>query len=305
MYGLAWQLDPTMSSRTQPTSVGALPRGPIVLISSKKRGDGSFNRRYGPWALVTGASSGIGEQFSRHLAARGLDLVITARRASLLRTLAEELEAAHGVRVEAVAIDLAETTGVEFLLGACKERDIGLVVNNAGFGLKGYHHDQRAQDLDAMLALNCRAPMLLAHAFLPQLARRGTGGLLFTASIEGFVGFPFSAAYAATKAFVLSLGEALSVELAREGVDVLVLAPGSTDTDAPISQGIDRSQLIGLMQPSDVAAQALAQLGRRRVLVPGLANRTLVGFLRAVPRGVAVRLAGAGLRRAIERSQAV
>jgi short-subunit dehydrogenase len=264
----------------------------------------SFNRRYGPWALVTGASSGIGEHFCRELAGRGLDLVvITARRASLLRGLAEDLRAAHGIRVEVAAIDLAQPGGVDALLVACEERDIGLVVSNAGFGLKGYHHDQRSQDLDAMVALNCRAPMLLAHAFVPRLIRRSRGGLLFTASIEGFVSFPFSAAYAATKAFVVSLGEALSVELANNDVDVLVLAPGSTDTNAPISQGIDRSQLIGLMQPSEVAARALAQLGRRPVFVPGWANRALIGLLRALPRRAAVRLAGAGMRRAIEHSQ--
>lgn len=261
-----------------------------------------FKRRFGPWALVTGASSGIGEQFARQLAERGFDLVVTARRADLLDRLARELRARHGVQVEAVPADLAGSGFLDPILRACADRDVGLVVSNAGFGLKGALQSNDAAQLEAMLRVNCLAPTLLAHAFAPKLLARGRGGVLFTGSIEGFVAFPWSTAYAATKAYVTALGEGLFEEWRRGGVDVLVLAPGSTDTAAPVLQGFDRSQLVGLMSPGDVARQGLDHLGRAPVFIPGWMNRAMVGFLTRLPRRLGVRLAGAAMRTALTRS---
>jgi short-subunit dehydrogenase len=262
-----------------------------------------FADRFGPWALVTGASSGIGEQFARQLAARGLHLVITARRTALLENLAADIKRQYGTQVEVLALDLTRPDFIEPLLNVCDGKNIGLVVSNAGFGLKGEHHQLDATRLSAMLSVNCHAPMLLAHAFAPNLLARGRGGLLLTGSIEGFIAFPLSTAYAATKAFVMALGEGLWGELKARGVDVMVLAPGATDTDAPILQGIDRSQLVGLMSPSEVARQALAQLGKKPVFITGWMNRLMVGFLTALPRRVAVRVAGGAMKTALERSR--
>src|SRR5439155_1680994 len=188
------------------------------------------------------------------------------------------------------------------LLRACADKDVGLVISNAGFGLKGEHHALDAARLTAMLNVNSHAPMLLAHAFAPRLIARGRGGLLLTGSIEGFIGFPWSAAYAATKAFVMTLGEALWGELRAHGVDVMVLTPGATDTDAPTLQGIDKHQLAGLMPPSEVVRQALARLGGPPVFVPGWLNRVMVRFLTSVPRRLGVLVAGKGMRDAIRRS---
>jgi short-subunit dehydrogenase len=263
-----------------------------------------FAHRYGPWALVTGASSGIGEAFARLLAARGIHLVVTARRANLLSALASELSRAHGVEVLPIAVDLAQPDFIGPILAACEGKDIGLVVSNAGFGLKGEHHTIEASQLVAMLNVNCNAPMLLAHAFAPRLLSRGRGGLLFTGSIEGFLGFPWSSAYAATKAFVMVLGEGLWGELEARGVDVLVLSPGATDTDAPTLQGIDKRVMPGkIMAPADVAEQALARLGGRPVFVPGWMNRALVRVLTSLPRTVGLRAAGKGIRDTLARSK--
>jgi short-subunit dehydrogenase len=257
----------------------------------------AFRARYGPWALVTGASSGIGEAFARALAARGLDLLVTARRAGRLEALAAELRAAHGVRVEVLALDLADPGFSEPLAAACAGRDLGLVVSNAGFGVKGEHHTLPAAELRAMLTVNTLAPTLIAHALAPGLVARGQGGLVFTGSIESFLGFPFSSAYAATKAYVTVLGEGLWGELERHGVDVLVLAPGATDTDAPTRQGIDKAKIPGkMMAPAQVAEEALARLGRGPVHVAGWQNRWLVRLLTALPRRTALRLAGKGIR---------
>jgi short-subunit dehydrogenase len=257
-----------------------------------------FAQRFGPWALVTGASSGIGAAFAHALAARGLNLVITARRLRLLESMAGELKHRYGVSVQAIGLDLANPEFLRPLLEACAGKDIGLVVSNAGFGVKGEHHRLGAERLSAMLAVNCHAPMLLTHAFAPRLITRGRGGFVLTGSIEGFLGFPYSSAYAATKAFVTVLGEGLWGELRGHGIDLMVLSPGATDTDAPTLQGIDKGKIPGpVMAPAVVAEQALLRLGRRSpVFIPGFINRWLVRLLRLLPRRLGLRLTGKGIR---------
>lgn len=260
-----------------------------------------FVHRYGPWALVTGASSGIGHAFARELASRGMNLVITARRLRLLEAFAGELRHRYGVQVRAIGLDLARPDFLDPLVDACADKDVGLVVSNAGFGLKGEHHTLVRERLSAMLAVNCHAPLLLAHAFAPRLIERGRGGLILTGSIEGLLGFPFSSGYAATKAFVTVLGEGLWGELRSRGVDVLVLSPGATDTAAPTLQGVDKARIPGpMMAPEKVATLALARLGGAPVFIPGWLNRMLMRLLRALPRRLGVRLAGKGIRDSLQ-----
>ncbi|HSW11866.1 MAG TPA: SDR family NAD(P)-dependent oxidoreductase [Solimonas sp.] len=264
-----------------------------------------FLERYGPWALVTGASSGIGEQFARVLAERGFHLVIAARRRELLDQLAAELGAAHGVQVDVLELDLGAADFMDRLLAATAGKDVGLLVSNAGFGLKGLHHLQDPAQLDRMLDVNARAPTLIARAYAPQLIERGRGGLLFTGSLEGFASFPWSAAYAASKAYARSLGEALWGELKPHGVDVLLLAPGATDTEAVSLQGFDRTQLRGLMPPRDVVEMALARLAKGPVFVPGVMNRAMVRFLTLLPRRWAILVAGKGTKAAMDKAARV
>jgi short-subunit dehydrogenase len=263
----------------------------------------TFLEKYGPWALVTGASSGIGEQFARVLAEAGFDLVLVARRTERIEKLAEELRGSHGVAVEPRTLDLCEPDFLAPLARACEGKDIGLIVSNAGIGAKGLCHEAQREQLTQVLHANCRAPLLLAHAFVPALIERGRGGLLLTASIEGFVGFPYSAAYAATKAFVTSFGEGLWGELREHGVDVLVLAPGATDTELLPKSGFDPRDMAGLMSPERVARLALHRLGRGPLYVPGILNRAFVGFLSLLPRRLAVLVAGRGMRAALEKAR--
>lgn len=259
-----------------------------------------FLQRYGPWALVTGASSGIGEQFSRQLAAKGLNLLIIARRESCLKSLAEELGAKHDIEVQYLALDLAELANIKTVLSTAAEKDIGLVISNAGFGLKGLHEDQDPEQLQNMLLTNIATPVLLSNGLAQQLRTRGRGGLLLTGSIEAFLPFPHSAAYAASKAFVGSLGEALAWEWKPAGIDVLVLCPGSTDTEAIDRQGVDRRKLKGLMAPAEVARQALQQMGRKTVFIPGVGNRWLVRILGWLPRRVAVNAVAKGMQASLK-----
>jgi short-subunit dehydrogenase len=262
-----------------------------------------FRERFGPWALVTGASSGIGDQFARQLGAAGLNLIVVARRTEQLDQLAQTIHERHGVAVESVGLDLRREDFLDHLLAVCADKDVGLIVSNAGIGAKGPFHEEQIDTLTTILAVNCRASMLLAHAFVPKLMNRGRGGFLITSSIEGFVGFPYSAAYAATKAFTLSFGEGLWGELRERGIDVLVLAPGATDTEILPKSGMNPEDMVGLMAPEEVARLALQRLRRGPVCVTGIFNRLFVGFLSLLPRKLAVMLAGKGMRGALEKSR--
>ena len=244
----------------------------------------AMRERYGPWALVTGASSGIGEQFARQLARAGFNLLLVARREDRLRDLRAELGQRRRREIELLVADLADRETVDSIVAAAERHDVGLVVSNAGFGLKGPFETQSRARLEAMLNVNARTPLLLVHALLPRLRARPTAGIVLTGSVEGEAPFPWSSAYAATKAFVHSLGLGLHGELAGTGVDVLVLAPGATDTEALGLQGFDAATLPSVMPPAEVARQALRELGRTPLHIPGADNRKFVSQLRRMPR---------------------
>lgn len=243
-----------------------------------------FVARYGPVALVTGASSGIGRAFAEALASQGLDLVVVARRTQRLQALAAQLEQRHGVNVRVCSVDLAEPDAAQRILDATSDLDIGLVINNAGFGFKGAYETAEPQLLAKLLSVNCHAPMLLAHGFVPRLRQRARGGMVFTSSVEGLIGCPYSSAYAASKAFVKSLGEGLFGELTPHGIDVLTLCPGATDTEAPRLQGIDPATLRNVMSPHEVAKLTLDNLGNGPVFIPSEHYRASFEQLLALPR---------------------
>ena len=140
--------------------------------------DTDFFAQYGPTALVTGASSGIGKSYAKLLAAKGLNLLLVARRRDQLQQLKTELESAHSISVTLCDVDLAQCSSVMTIVDAAKDMDVGLLVNNAGFGLKGAHHQLSKQALADMLNVNCFAPMQLSQQFIPHLLERGKGGLL-------------------------------------------------------------------------------------------------------------------------------
>jgi uncharacterized protein len=259
-------------------------------------------QRYGSVALVTGASSGIGEQFACQLAEKGFDLVLTARREELLQSLKTRLEREYGVNVTCIVCDLCDLAEVDSLITQVLAMDVGLVISNAGYGVeKGAYLSTDLEALEAMYRANSLVPARLAHALAPAMIAKGRGGFIFTGSIEGDAVFPWSAGYAASKAFLHSLVQALWYEVKSSGVDVLLLAPGATDTEAPLKQGISRDKLVGLMSPAIVAQQALAQLGVRPHFTPALRNRLLVGVLRCLPRKLAIAMAGYGMQQSMDK----
>lgn len=255
-----------------------------------------FQNLYGPTAVVTGASSGIGKSFAMLLARRGLNLVLVARRKDRLEALAAELRQHHNISVTVYESDLAKPSAAADIIAATANMDIGLVVSNAGFGLKGEFSNTNAQQMADMLMVNCHTPMQLAHGFLPALRARGKGGIVFTSSVEGLIGCPYSTGYAATKALIISLGEGLWGELQEAGIDVLTLCPGATDTEAPALQGIDPRTLQNLMAPDDVAELALANLKNGPTYIPSEHYKASFDMLLSLPRRHALQLMAKSLK---------
>lgn len=246
-----------------------------------------FVDRYGPWAVVTGASDGIGRAFAGHLAAAGVSVVLVARRREVLQALATELERRHGVATEVVAADLATRAGREAVEDATRGRDVGLLVASAGFGTSGPF---LAGDLDVelgMIDVNCGALLAQSHHFAERFAERGRGGLVLLSSLVAFQGVPRAANYAATKAYVQTLAEALRVELKPHGVDVLACAPGPVDSAFATRAHM---QMGATVTPEAVAEGALAALGRRTTVAPGALSKLLTSSLRTLPRAGRVRV---------------
>jgi uncharacterized protein len=250
----------------------------------------SFADRYGPVALVTGASSGIGRALAREAARRGLDLVLVARRERELRTLAGELAARHGVRAEVRPLDLAEPGAPAHLVDTTADLDVGLVVAAAGFGTSGPFLAASIAREREMLQVNCAAVLELTAASAGRMAARGRGGIVLLSSIVGFQGAPHAAHYAATKAYVQTLAEALHVELAPHGVDVLAAAPGPT-----ASGFADRAGMVlggRTLDPDAIAPTVLDALGRRPTVLPGALSRLLRDAVAPLPRRARVRVMG-------------
>ena len=244
-----------------------------------------LRERYGEWALVTGASSGIGAEFARVLARDGVSLVLTARREERLRELAAELESQHGIQTKVVVADLAKAPDVARLAGAVEGLDLAILVNNAGSGYSGSFAKQDGERLRDMVLLNCAAPVQLTSALLPgMLARTARSAVVVTGSVAGRQPLPLHAVYSATKAFDLLFGEALAVELRDRGVDVVVLEPGSTTTEFQERAG----EIAHAGQRVDeVVATALEALGRQPSVVAGWWNWLRANLaMRLLPRSV-------------------
>lgn len=257
-----------------------------------------FCETYGPWAIVTGASSGIGDAMARQLAAVKMNVVLVARRRERLETLSAELTKAYGVETRIVELDLGRVDACDTLVDATKGLEIGLLVNNAGFGMKGEFLALDRAEQTRMIAVNCRAPLELTHAFLPQMIARKRGGVIVVASSAAFQALPITAAYSATKAFETLFAEGLGEEMRPYGIDVLALCPGPTDTEGPRRTGVDPDKVpVKMMHPRDVAKAGLDALGRKAIEIPGFTNRLIYFLVKFLPRAFVTRTAGRMIRR--------
>ncbi len=247
----------------------------------------NWKRRYGDWAVVTGASDGIGRAMAEQLAAAGLSLVLTARRRDILDALAADLTNRHGVACRVVAADLGNPAGVEAIVGAASELDVGVLVAAAGFGTSGdFITNDLASELN-MIDVNCRAAVALAHHFGGRFAARGRGAIVLMSSLLAFQGVPRAANYAATKAFIQTFAEGLRVELRHHGVDVIASAPGPVQTGFGARADM---QLGNAADPAVVARETLAALGKKSTVRPGFLAKILETALAPLPRSGRVRM---------------
>ena len=257
-------------------------------------------------ALVTGASSGIGEAIARELASRGHGVTLVARREERLRELAGELTGAHDVRAEAVPADLREVASREGL--ARRIRQLGLeveiLVNNAGFGGSGNMAQADRKRLMAMVQVNCEALLDLQARYLPAMVQRGRGAVINVASTAAFQPLPGTATYAATKAFVLSLSEAVHEELKGTGVTLMAVCPGPVKTEFTQAAGIDQAddQVPEIFWTSaEAVAKAAVDAAEKgkRAIVPGLLNRAGAITGQHAPRVLALPIAKRAWRQAL------
>lgn len=258
--------------------------------------------KYGKWALVTGGSTGIGLAFAHELAAAGHNLVLVARGKDALEASAKALVQQHRIEVETIAFDLTAPSALVDLYHQTKDKRPGLVVLNAGMESTGHFTKIPADAHRALIDLNIQAPAELARLYGADMVARGRGGIVFLSSVFGYQGVPLVANYAASKAYILALGEALHIEMKPHGVDVLVLAPGLTDTDMPAKMPVDFSKMpITKHRPVKVAGVGLKALGRKASVVPGLLNNIFVFENRLMPRLWPTRLFGFLLRNAMHK----
>ncbi len=252
---------------------------------------------YAPWALVTGASSGIGLGFVQQLAADGYDVVLVGRRRDALEAVAQQVEALHR-RARVVVQDLAEPSAAAAVLDAVSDLEVGLLVSNAGAAKMGGFLQNRVEDLRAMLGVNVLAHLELTHGFATRLRHQGRkGGIVLVGSTAGLQPVALAANYSAAKAYVHNLGESLSAELAPLGIDVTVLIPGPTNTPGLNERpDIDLSAMpVPAMSVAAVVEEALAALrSREPSRIAGRMNRWMA---RLTPRGIGARIFAALMRK--------
>jgi uncharacterized protein len=259
--------------------------------------------KFGPWVLVTGASSGIGAEFARQLAAGGLNVVLVARRLALLEEFGDQLVKQYGIAYRAIEADLSKDNVFEERIAtATQDLDIGLLVSNAGAGNPSEFLSASLDDLHKIVRLNIAAHLDLVHHFAPKLAQRGHGGVLLVSALGAAQGLPYMANDGATKAYVLSLGEALHIEFEKLGINTTVILPGGVDTPVISKLGINpKTMPIKSISVEQCVSESLTALRRNRPThIPGHMFRAMATL---TPPTVITRMFGSMLAKAVTAKQ--
>jgi short-subunit dehydrogenase len=252
--------------------------------------------RYGPWALVAGASEGLGAAYANALARRGLNVVLLARRAAELEALCIKLRAEHKVEAVPGVIDLAARDVADGVKPLLEGREVGLFVHNAAYSPVGALIDQPRENSVRALETNCRSSLELLHLLLPPMVQRGRGGVILMSSLTAFQGSPFTSVYGATKAFELTLAEGLWAELKPKGIDVMACCAGATRTPGYLRTMPNGAP--GELEPEPVAEGAVEALGKGPMFIPGRFNRFASLLMRRLmSRKQTIAMMGAQTRR--------
>jgi short-subunit dehydrogenase len=257
-----------------------------------KNNAASFAAKYGPWALVTGASRGLGAEFARQLAARGLNLALAARSEDQLKELAKALEREYNITVKIIPIDLSREDLLEPIKKATDSLEIGLLVNNAGLSTVGPFLDMSADYLLSQFHTNARAVLILTRHFGEKMAAHRRGGVIFLSSGSAMHGTPFSANYSGTKAYNLMLAEALWAEWKPLGVDALGFIAGLTRTPGMEANGLKPNSLVPLGRADKVVRHALKALGKKPSAADGIRNRLGYKIFNLAPRSFSTGILG-------------
>jgi uncharacterized protein len=258
-----------------------------------------FLKHYGPWAVIAGASQGLGAAYATALAERGLNLVLIARNAEKLDQLASSLTGQFGIEVQSLVIDLSDPWAIDRITVETSRLQVGLLVYNAAFSTQGPFLSHTLAEHMKELDTNIRAPLGLIHHFGCGMLEQGHGGIILMTSLSAFQGSAYISNYSATKAFNLVLAEGLWEEWRKQGVDVLACIAGAVETPNYLASAPKKTNRFsdGTMPPQAVVAEALAALGRVPTIVPGRMNRFSSFIMRRIlPRRAAIGLMGSVLR---------
>jgi len=250
-----------------------------------------FSVKYGGWAVVAGASEGMGAQFAKQLARRGLNVVLIARRGELIEALAASIAAECKVQTKALVVDLSLPDAAAKVIAGVEGLECGLLVYNAALSPIGRFVDQTLEENLRALEVNVRTPTALAHHFAKAFAAQGHGGIILLSSLTAFQGSPYVATYGATKSYNLALAEGLWFELKGTGVDVLAMCAGATRTPNFLKAAPQGAP--GMLEPEVVVTEAIDALGRGPFTIPGIFNR-IASFLmrRFLPRTTTISIMG-------------
>jgi len=259
-----------------------------------------FTRRYGPWAVVAGASEGIGAVYAEELASRKLNLILIARRAELLGSLASSLSQNYNVDIKTMILDLSASDAAEQILRETSDLEVGLLVYNAAFSAIGPFRERPVADHVREIHTNTLTPLKLIYLFVEPMLARGCGGIVLMSSLSAFQGSAYISTYAATKAFNIVLAEGLWEEWRERGVDVLVCVSGAVKTPNYVASGPEKTGGLGDMtlRPGQVVREALNALGKQPYVIPGRMNRLASFVMRhLLSRTTAVKFMGRVLRK--------
>jgi hypothetical protein len=253
----------------------------------------TFSGKYGPWALVTGAARGLGAEFSRQIAAKGINVVMIDLLADELARTADDIRKASGREIVTLSVDLSQPDFIYKIKQRIEGLEIGLLVSNAVYGPVGKFVERGLEEKLRSIDVNVRAPLTLAHEFATRMSARGRGGIILMSSASAMQGTPYVANYAATKAYNLILAEGLWAELRGKGVDVLGFMPGTTRTPGYMESKAQagNAKMVKVMEPGPTVAEALNALGKRPSHIAGQGNR-ITFFIsgKLMPRKAAIAL---------------
>ncbi len=245
-----------------------------------------FKEKYGDWALITGASSGIGKCFAETLAPMGFNLILVARSEKKLNHISIELSSSHSIKCRVIVADLTKEKSVNHIIEQTQDINIGLLINNAGYSLTGDFIADTQNSQTDLMKINSLIPMQLCHWFGQKMQVKGKGGIINVSSVSGIMPLPNWTTYSASKSFLKSFSESLWYELKPKGIDIIALCPGATKTNFHKTAKVNSNGLL----PKKIVEAGIKKLGKTPSVIVGTSNKFLVFIMSILPLKMKIRL---------------